>query len=280
MEGFFDFACREDIPDLQEMWRRCFDTEDVYSNFYFERRFVPEDTLIWRIGGKAVSMMTLMDVAIGNEKGSYIYAVATLPEYQRRGIYRELDRWADDEIRRRGGCFSCLVPASPGLFSMYRKLGYDTAFLIEQEIVKGRGKKFYQFFPCAFEEFFRLREGYLKTLVNPVRHPERELRYIYEELRRFSGDVLLYEEGGKTYYAAFTCAENGIYLRECSGSAPERVARSLMACYGKKAVKVHRPAREKILKAVPYGMGKCLQGGVSPLSEHLGSTGYMALMLD
>ena len=92
MEGFFDFACREDISDLQEMWRRCFETEDVYSNFYFERRFVPEDTLIWRIDGKAISMMTLMDVSVGGERGCYIYAVATLPEFQHRGVAAALLR--------------------------------------------------------------------------------------------------------------------------------------------------------------------------------------------
>lgn len=280
MEGFFDFACREDIPDLQEMWRRCFETEDAYSNFYFERRFVPEDTLIWRVGQKAVSMMTLMDVTIGDERGSYIYAVATLPEFQRRGIYRELDARADDEIRRRGGSFSCLVPANPGLFPMYRKLGYDTAFFIEEVVIKGRPKDFYEFHPCSFEEFWALREKYLAGLANPVHHPKKELRYIYEELRRFSGDVLLYDEGGKRCYVAFTCVENGIYLRECSGRSLERAARSLMARYGKKTIKAHSPARDKKLETIPYGMGKYLIDGISPLREHLGGTGYMALMLD
>lgn len=280
MEGYFAFACREDIPALQEMWRQCFETEDEYSNFYFESRFIPEDTLIWRIDGKAVSMMTLMDVSIGQEQGSYIYAVATLPQFQRRGIYRELDRRADDEIRRRGGSFSCLVPASPDLFPMYRKLGYDTAFFVNEGIVKGRARAFYEFSPCSFDEFWRLREEYLATLINPVCHPKRELQYIYEELRRFSGDILLYEEENRICYAAFTCAEDGIYLRECIGSSPERVARSLMARYGKNFVKVHSPIPGKKLEMVPFGMGKWLKGGTSSLREHLGETGYMALMLD
>ena len=280
MEGYFDFACREDIPDLREMWRQCFDTEDAYSNFYFERRFVPEDTLIWRMDGKTVSMMTLMDVFVGGERGYYIYAVATLPEFQHRGIYRELDRRADDVIRRRGGSFSCLVPANPGLFPMYRKLGYDTAFFIEKGVIKGRGKAFYEFHPCSFEEFWTLREEYLATLQNPVRHPKKELRYIFEELRRFSGDVLLYEEDGKRRYAAFTCAEDGIYLRECSGRSLERTARSLMARYGKKAVKAHSPVLNKKFQTVPFGMGKYLDDGGSSLREHFGGTGYMALMLD
>lgn len=280
MEGFFDFACREDIPDLQEMWRRCFETEDAYSSFYFERRFVPEDTLVWRIEKKAVSMMTLMDVTIGNERGSYIYAVATLPEFQRRGIYRELDARADDEIRRRGGSFSCLVPANPGLFPMYRKLGYGTAFFVEERIIKGRPKEFYQFHPCSFEKFWELREKYLAGLKSPVCHPKKELQYIYDEIRRFSGDVLLYEEDGKRCYAAFTCAENGIYLRECSGRSLERAARSLMARYRKKTVKTHSPVRENKPETTPFGMGKYLEGGISSLRDHLGETGYMALMLD
>lgn len=280
MEGFFDFACREDLPALQEMWRQCFETEDVYSNFYFDRRFVPEDTLIWRIDGLPVSMMTLMDVMLNGESGSYIYAVATLPAYQHRGIYRELDRCADEEIRRRGGSFGCLVPANPGLFPMYRKLGYDTAFYIEAGMIKGRGKRFYDFSPCSFELFSIMREEYLDKVQNSVRHPQKELSYIYEELKQFSGDILLYEEDGKKCYVAFTCAEDGIYLRECSGSSPEKAARSLMALYGQKIAKVHSAFPSKNLHTVPFGMGKYLKGGMSPLKERMNGTGYMALMLD
>ena len=280
MKGNFDFACWEDVPVLQEMWRKCFQAEDEYTNFYFERRFVPEDTLVWRVDGQAVSMMTLMDVSIEGVKGSYIYAVATLPAYQNRGIYRELDRCSEDEIRRRGGSFSCLVPASPELFPLYQRLGYDTAFFIQEGVLKGQGKAFYDFMPCSFEQFCELRERYLKKLENSVRHPRKELAYIYDEIRCFSGDVLLYEEGGQLCYAAFTCVGDGIYLRECTGSLPEKVARSLMARHGKHMAKIHSPFLDKKFAAVPFGMGKWLKDGVSPLKEHLNKTGYMALMLD
>ena len=223
------------------------------------------------------SLLLMGVVCLVLDGGCLLY---TSPEFQHRGIYRELDRRADDEIRRRGGSFSCLVPANPGLFPMYRKLGYDTAFFIEEGLVQGRGKAFYEFHPCSFEEFWVLREEFLDSLKNPVRHPKKELRYIFEELRQFSGDVLLYEEDGKRCYAAFTCAADGIYLRECSGKAWERTARSLMERYGKKTVKVHSPLLGKKLQTVPFGMGKYLAAGDLPLREHLSGTGYMALMLD
>ena len=91
-----DFAQPEDLDALKALWLACFGGPAEYLDFYYSRRFVPGDTLVWREEGRPVSMMTLMRVRRGGEDGVYIYAVATLPEYRGRGLMRRLDAWSQE----------------------------------------------------------------------------------------------------------------------------------------------------------------------------------------
>ncbi len=47
----FTHAVREDIPALRKIWEQCFGDSEVYLDFYFRNRFIPEDTLIVREEG-------------------------------------------------------------------------------------------------------------------------------------------------------------------------------------------------------------------------------------
>ena len=82
----FDFARPEDVDALKDLWLSCFGGPREYVDFYYSRRFLPEDTLVWREGGRPVSMMTLMRVRQAGEDGAYVYAVATSPEYRGLGL--------------------------------------------------------------------------------------------------------------------------------------------------------------------------------------------------
>ena len=269
-----DFARKEDTKALQELWTACFDGPPGYADFYYSRRFVPEDTLVWREeGGRPVSMMTLMRVRQGGQDGAYVYAVATLPAFRGRGLMTRLDQWAQEVIRQRGWSFSVLVPAEPALFPMYEKLGYRSCFPVWTKLVAAGGRKTVDFSSCPFEEFRELRKRFLYRIPGAVLHPEEELRYIYDELHGFSGEILRYEEKDGACYVAFTVEEDGLLIREATGSDPVGVARALLARYGSKQalVRYHKPVRG--FQKSPFGMGRRLDKG--KMQE-----GYMALMLD
>lgn len=67
-------------------------------------------------------------------KAVYVYGVATLPEARGKGymkeIFAKMEAHFGNEID-----FYYLVPASENLFSMYEKLGYETAFYFKKEML-------------------------------------------------------------------------------------------------------------------------------------------------
>ncbi len=267
-----DFARPEDLDALKDLWFACFGGPQEYLDFYYGRRFVPEDTLVWREEGRPVSMMTLMRVRRGGEEGAYVYAVATLPEYRGHGLMTRLDAWSQEVVRDRGGRFSVLVPAGPELFPMYEKLGYRSEFPVWVKEVQGAAKTSGRFSPCSFTEFRELRRRFLFRIPGAILHPDTELRYIYDELCAFSGEILRYEEAGRPCYAAFSREEQGLLIREITGADPVGTAKALLLrCDAERAlVRYSRPIRG--FRKVPFGMGRRLDGGISE--------GYMALMLD
>lgn len=277
------FARWEDLPQLREIWRSCFGGPEQYLDFYYERRFSPRDTLVARDGGRPVAMLTLMNVRLNGEKGGYIYAVGTLPSHRGRGLQRQLCAFSLEEMARRGFAFSCLVPAESSLFSWYQKLGYQTDFYRWEKRITAAGTPA-DFVPiplgrCGYSRFAALRRGYLQKLKNPLVHPDRELRYIYQELCSFQGSVAVFIEEGRPCYAAYSAYDGRIYLREQSGGDPERVTRSLMALYGFSEGLCTSGQPFPGAVRTPYGMGRLIEGE-GALSDRLAGSGYMALMLD
>ena len=81
-----------------------------------------------QLAGMLFSLPAVLAVNGKAEESRYIYAVATAPEFRGQGIMTALERFACEEAAREGALYTALVPASPELFAMYKKLGYRTAF--------------------------------------------------------------------------------------------------------------------------------------------------------
>lgn len=268
-------ARREDVPALKKLWSECFGDAEFYLDFYFQNRFVPEDTLIVR-EEEPVAMLTLMEASVNGEKGFYIYAVATLPDHRGRGLQRQLSRYAEEVMRERGGRFACLVPAEEGLFTFYEKLGYRRAFTRwERVIIEDEFFDPVEFYPCSYKHFSELRAEYLKTVPNALVRPDRELRYIYQELCCCDGQVLRFDEGEKTCYAAYTFGGDRLYLREQTGSDPERTARALMCLEGVPEILISSAFPFPGAERRDWAMAKDLYD-----TACFTGMGYAALMLD
>lgn len=278
------YALQTDIPMLREIWLQCFGGPEQYLDFYYENRFSPRETLVIREGSRPVAMMTMMNVSIDGIKGCYVYAVATLPWFQGMGLQRKLDAFACQEMKKRGAAFSCLVPAEPGLFELYRKLGYENGFDRWEKRIPvedlGPSGDAISFRRCSYTRFQALRRGYLAGLPHGVYHPDRSLRYIYRELEGFQGGVASFEEDGSPCYAAYSLSGDGeLYVREQTGSDPERTARCLLSAVGEKVDRLLVTGAAPFPGAVrkPFGMIRFLK---ERLWEPAEENAYMALMLD
>lgn len=123
------------ISDLKLMWMECFsETEDSWQ-FYYTNRYQPNNTCVYIKNEKAVGMLTMLPTSLVMQNDVkriyYIYAVATLPEFQRQGIASILLRFAKD-IADKDQAILCLVPATSQLFSYYEKQGFKTCFYLKR----------------------------------------------------------------------------------------------------------------------------------------------------
>lgn len=117
-----------DKEAIREMWQRCFGDSQEFIDFYMSHRMNELNMLVIYRDGKAVSMSSLLPADIqttmGNIEGFYVYAVATLPEYQGQGLAGKILRFAQSHWQKP----LLLSPASPNLRIFYAKRGFQPVY--------------------------------------------------------------------------------------------------------------------------------------------------------
>ena len=110
--------------DLKTLWETVFgDTREV-TDAFFENAFFPDGCFYESIDGKAVSALYLLPVTLGDEKGFYLYAAATLPEHRGRGLMGRLIKEALAYAKAQAD-FVYLCPAEASLYDYYRRFGFS-----------------------------------------------------------------------------------------------------------------------------------------------------------
>jgi predicted acetyltransferase len=212
-----------EIEQLKEIWRVCFGDEEEYIQFYFSNAYQAKNTLVCVEENVVAAMMTclpcLFSYANRIEKGSYIYAVATRPEYRNRGLMTQLQRYAEDFCRQRGDCFMTLVPATESLFSMYEKVGYQVWTDLAYEDVCAHDYQAQSVItklePVSDSYFVKLRQFYLSTLPASVALDGRMLDYASKELREAGCVVLsVQNQYGTGYVVCYQQEDQSVLIRE------------------------------------------------------------------
>ena len=128
VESSVVFANETDTEAIEHIWQVCFGDEREYIDLYLENRFQTENMLVIHEDGAPVSMLSLLPVTvtIGGEKHAarYVYAVATLPEYRRKGYASRLIQYAFEKYEEP----LILQPANERLQRYYEQLGFDEVF--------------------------------------------------------------------------------------------------------------------------------------------------------
>ena len=129
---------QRDVPTLKELWKLAFGDEDSYIDHFFDRYYTPERMLVLEQDGVVQAMTAWFDmplVSAGGEEypAAYLYAVATDPARQGRGLAGDLLSFADRWLREHG--FACVttVPARPDLHVFFGKNRFEECFVLEQQ---------------------------------------------------------------------------------------------------------------------------------------------------
>lgn len=275
-----------DLDGFCQLWKSCFGEDEEYLSFYLAHAYRPERVWYYLEDGRPASMLTLLpctEYAGGREAaGSYVYAVATLPEYRRRGMMTMLHQAAEADCRQRGNAFLALVPAEPSLFPMYEKLGYRTCTSLWYHTLDPeewqRSSRKTIFFGTLKNDFLRMREKYL--------HRQRSALFLSDDLTPYTFDELaeagyavrtLKNELGSGYLVYRRVEGSGLLIREtnlerrCFQAAIYSLGRLFDAktIFLKAAHAWFTPSERR-----PYGMMKRLDDG------HIRAGCYMNLMLD
>ena len=120
---------------LLALYGACFPEDDPqFWNWVFDKLYRKENTLSVRENGVIVASLQMLpcEIQLGEQLFSahYIYAAATLPEWQGRGLMAGLLAQAEEEGRCRGHAFSVLITQEDSLLDYYARFGYEGRFEI------------------------------------------------------------------------------------------------------------------------------------------------------
>ena len=125
----FTFAKPEDKQALKMVYHTCFPGDpDSFWDFELESRMCSDNILTYRENGQIIATVQLLaeELTLSGTvyPVQYIYAAATLPEAQGRGIMGAMLHYAHQLARQRGQRFSVLITQNDSLFDFYARFGY------------------------------------------------------------------------------------------------------------------------------------------------------------
>ena len=120
------------IPGLRKLWKQAFGDTDDFLDLFFGTAFSKERSLCALEGDTVAAAMYWLDCEYADRRVAYLYAVATDENCRGRGLCRRLTEGAHRILKERDYAGSILVPAEPGLFIMYGKMGYRTCSSVSE----------------------------------------------------------------------------------------------------------------------------------------------------
>lgn len=123
------FALSSEKEEIAEIWQKCFGDTKEEITCYFETYFTKQNMLVIHEDGKVAAMASFLpaELSIGEEKSfpaRYVYAVATRPEYRKRGYAAKILNYAKEKYRMP----LALQPESDALREYYKKFGFMDGF--------------------------------------------------------------------------------------------------------------------------------------------------------
>ncbi len=280
-----DYAREADIPALKALWKAVFKDTDSYIDGYFNSLFSEIRIAVYRAkNGKPISMISMLPVTlkIGRHRypGHYIYAAATAKRYEGQGLMTALLEFACQTAEARGDHFSCLIPATEGLFRFYEKRGYQTAFYRDilhfpsYDAAEAAPTEWTVLSPLDFQQ---RRTAFAEKQETVILQQERLYPYIYTELQESGMETLLVRSGAAEGYVVCYAIDDLLAVKETSLTREELKAALL-------ALERHFGCRDAIAAfptaggegCRPYGMLRPLK----ELPDLTGKYGYMGLLMD
>lgn len=122
-------AQNKDIQALKAIWQEVFGDDKTFIDAFFEELFNACEVLCWEENQQLCAMLYKIPCTLELEKGKrekacYLYALATLAPFRKKGIMQALIERAIEEGSQQEVKHHFLIPASSSLFTYYEKFGF------------------------------------------------------------------------------------------------------------------------------------------------------------
>lgn len=121
---------KENERELKSLFREVFFESEDFTNLIFEKKLSKCDIFALKERGKIASFAYGIPfeckVKSIFKKCIYIYGVGVKKEFRGKGLARSIMNEIYEYYKNKDISFLYLVPANDKLFSMYKKMGYDT----------------------------------------------------------------------------------------------------------------------------------------------------------
>ncbi|WP_321335254.1 GNAT family N-acetyltransferase [uncultured Bacteroides sp.] len=252
---------------IKELWQLCFNESKSFTELYFTYRYNNDVNIYIQSGEAVISALQMLPYPMtfcGNEiQTSYISGACTHPDYQRRGVMRELLSQAFARMQSQGILFSTIIPANNQLFNYYSKSGYATVFnyleeekLLADVATNNKGLKIdtHTTYREDIYNYFLLK---MEERSCCIQHTANDFNVILADLRLESGNVFVASHG-KTICGLAICYPDNQTLRVGELLADnDEVEKELLhsACkqWSCDKISITRPANSKT-KAERLGM--------------------------
>lgn len=126
------YAKKEDLEEIIEVFNKNFVASKEFTDVFFENFYKYENTLVYKISDKIVSMLQMIPYKTNIGDATYIYSACTNKEYRKQGIMDKLLEKSFEIGKEKGHICSFLIPEEKWLFDFYKKYGYEPSLKIEQ----------------------------------------------------------------------------------------------------------------------------------------------------
>ncbi|MCR5207000.1 MAG: GNAT family N-acetyltransferase [Eubacterium sp.] len=263
MNSCIRYADKQDIPILVEMWKSCFSDSEEYIRYFYKENFDNIEVLVNSVNGKPVSMAHIINCSFvdGKErnKGKFIYAVGTSPDYRNRGSFTGLMRYITGKAKEKGYALF-LKPSEPGIELNYKKAGFERDSVLRIVTFKCEGVQPIDVSPLSYKEYNKMRDAAFSDIPY-VKWDDEHVKWCVEENEYFSGRTLRVAFGGKSFFL-MGYRENGTLIineTDLSFEQLKLISGSLCREFETELIKAYLPDRscnkgEEVVSSLVYNL--------------------------
>lgn len=184
-----EFANKNDIPEISELWQTIFDEDKSICDLFFDKIFSSSFAPIYRVGNEIASALFLLPCRFGKFSGFCVYCAMTRENHRGKGFMKELLSFSYDFVKEKNLDFLFLVPAEKSLFEYYKKCGFITFGTKNIINISECKKNCDNIHTCSENEYLKVRSENLNN-INKLEFPDDIIKYWIASCNHYGGEAI------------------------------------------------------------------------------------------